>query len=123
MRNLKSYEDLLVYQKADALALNVYLLANKFPKTELYGLTSQLRRSILSVPANIVEGFARKGQKEFIQFLYISLASLAESEYYIKFAFKLDFIDQAERDKILEMTLEVGKMLTGLIKSLKSKIK
>ena len=81
MEKLKSYEDLLVYQKADVLALEVYLVANSFPKSELYGLIFQLKRAVLSVPANIVEGFTRKGTKEFIQFLYISLASLAESEY------------------------------------------
>ncbi|PIZ00375.1 four helix bundle protein, partial [bacterium (Candidatus Howlettbacteria) CG_4_10_14_0_8_um_filter_40_9] len=109
MEKLKSYEDLLVYQKADVLALEVYLVANSFPKSELYGLIFQLKRAVLSVPANIVEGFTRKGTKEFIQFLYISLASLAESEYYIKFALKLKYIDGEKADGLLEKSTEVGK--------------
>lgn len=118
MEKLKSYEDLLVYQKADVLALEVYLVANGFPKSELYGLISQLKRAVLSVPANIVEGFTRKGTKEFIQFLYISLAPLAESEYYIKFALKLKYIDDKKAAGLLEKSTEVGKMLRGLVKSL-----
>lgn len=118
MEKLKSYEDLLVYQKADVLALEIYLVANDFPKSELYGLISQLKRAVLSVPANIVEGFTRKGTKEFIQFLYISLASLAESEYYIKFALKLKYIDDKKAEGLLEKSTEIGKMLRGLIKSL-----
>lgn len=121
MGKIQNYEDLVVYKKADGLAFEVYLLTKKFPKSELYGLTSQLRRSILSVPANIVEGFVRKGNKEFIQFLYISLSSLAESEYYIKFANKLELIEEEEKLIFLEKTTEVARMIRGLIKSINNK--
>lgn len=117
-KKLQSYDELVVYQKADNLTVEIYQLTNKFPKSELYGLTSQLKRAVISVPANIVEGFVRKGTKEFIQFLYISLSSLAETEYYIKFAAKLRYISEEEKLEVLEKIIEVSKMIRGLIKSL-----
>ena len=81
------YKRLIVWEKADLLAKEIYVRTRSFPKEELYGLTSQLRRAGLSIPVNIVEGYARKSRKELQQFLNISLGSLAETEYLLKFAF------------------------------------
>jgi four helix bundle protein len=86
-----TYRDLNVWQKADELALESYKLTKKFPKDELYGITSQLRRAVLSVPTNIVEGYARKGDKELARFVNISLGSLAEVEYLLSFSRKLGY--------------------------------
>jgi len=118
---IKSYEDLIVWQKADQLAYNVFSLVKKFPKEELYGLISQIKRSSLSVPANIAEGFARGSQKDFLRFLYIAWGSLVETEYFLKFSHKLDYITFKELENNLNLTQEIGKMLNGLVKSIKNK--
>jgi len=118
---IKTYEDLLVWKKADALALIIFSLVKKFPREELFGLISQLKRSVLSIPANIAEGFARGTQKDFIRFLYIAWGSLVETEYYIKFSRKLAYIDDKQLKNCLSLTEEIGRMLNGLIKSIKLK--
>ena len=78
--NQAGYKKLIVWQKANKLALEVYLAAKSFPKDEIYGITAQLRRAALSVPTNIVEGVGRQGRKELKQFINIALGSLAETE-------------------------------------------
>ena len=78
---MAKHQDLIVFQKADELAFKIYKITVSFPKTEAFGLTSQLRRAALSVPTNIVEGYARKSKKELAQFINIALGSLAETEY------------------------------------------
>lgn len=119
-KKIKTHEDLIVWQKADQLAFNVFRLVKKFPREELYGLTSQIKRSVLSIPANVAEGFARGSQKEFTRFLYISWGSLIETEYYLKFASKLSYIDGDELSLNLKLTQEIGRMINGLIKKIKS---
>lgn len=121
-KKIKTYEDLIVWEKADKLALDVFILVKKFPKEELYCLVSQIKRSALSVPANIAEGFSRGTQKEFVRFLYIALASLIETEYYIKFSFKMKYINEDEFNKNIIKTQEIGRMLNGLIRTIKSKL-
>lgn len=121
-KKIKTYEDLIVWQKADNLAFDIFVLVKKFPKEELYCLVSQIKRSALSVPANIAEGFSRGTQKEFIRFLYIALASLIETEYYIKFSFKIEYIKKDELNKNIIKTQEIGRMLNGLIRTIKSKL-
>ena len=78
---MANYRDLIVFQKADELAFQIYKLTEKFPKSEMFGLTSQIRRATLSIPTNIVEGYARKSKKELAQFIGIALGSHAETEY------------------------------------------
>lgn len=80
----RDYTKIKAWQLADELALLVYKASKKFPKSELWGLTSQMRRAAVSVPANIVEGSTRKSRNEYLQFLYIAISSLAELSYYIK---------------------------------------
>lgn len=111
------YRRLIAWQIADALAWEVYLLADKFPREELYGLTSQLRRAVLSIPLNIVEGYARNNRNEFRQFLRISLGSLAEVEYLLRFALKRKYLDEKNFDKVSKLKDECGKVLWKLMKS------
>jgi four helix bundle protein len=87
-----TYKDLNVWKRADDLALAVYGATKRFPKDEVYGLTSQLRRASLSVPTNIVEGYARKGDKELARFIGIAIGSLAETEYLLSFALRLGYL-------------------------------
>jgi len=115
-----TYKDLKVWQKADALALAVYEVSKTFPKDELYGLTSQLRRAALSVPTNIVEGYARKGDKELARFINFSIGSLAETEYLLRFACKLGYISDGDFQKVESIRAEVGKLLWSFYKKLES---
>ncbi|MFZ2196372.1 MAG: four helix bundle protein [Thermodesulfovibrionales bacterium] len=106
-----TYKDLRVWQKADELAFEIYRMTKKFPKDEMYGITSQLRRAALSVPTNIVEGYARKGDKELSRFVSISIGSLAEVEYLLTFARRLGYF--TDRDYIIADALrsETGSLL------------
>ena len=87
-----NHKDLDVWKESVLFAKEVYLLTNSFPKEELYGITSQIRRSVVSVPSNIAEGAARSSDKEFIQFLYISLGSLTEAETQLILSHDLGFV-------------------------------
>ena len=100
------------------LAAQVYPLTARFPKEELYGLTSQIRRSAVSIPSNIAEGAARHSRKEFIQFLHIASGSVAELETQLFLALRLGFISG---DSIISHSEEVGKLPLGLLRSLKKK--
>jgi four helix bundle protein len=90
------WEKLEVWRQADEMAYQVYVKTKEFPKEEIYGITSQLRRSALSVPTNIVEGYSRKGDRELARFLNVSLGSLAESKYLIYFSHRLTYLDDKE---------------------------
>ncbi len=89
----KNFQDLIVWQKAHQMVLEVYRLSSNFPKTETYGLTSQLRRATVSVPANIAEGFRKRGLADKIRFLNIAQGSLEESRYYLILANDLEYGD------------------------------
>lgn len=112
------HKKLIVWQKADELAYQIYLATKNFPKEEIYGITSQLRRSALSVPTNIVEGYGRQSKKELRQFANIALGSLSEVRYLLDFSGRLKYID-TEQLKILEdLAQEVGRLLWKFYKSL-----
>jgi len=114
---MSNYKTLIVFQKADELAFQIYNVINTFPKSELYGLTSQIRRSALSVPTNIVEGYARKSKKELLQFINIAFASHAETEYLFSFSKRLGYC-KTEFLSIEDLISEVGKLLWGFRRSL-----
>ncbi|OGM05438.1 four helix bundle protein [Candidatus Woesebacteria bacterium GWB1_43_5] len=114
---LYSYKKLVVWQKADILAKEVYKLTNKFPKHEIFGLTSQLRRAVLSVPLNIIEGYARNNKKEFRNFLRIAYASLVEVEYLIEFVYLQKYITEEEFERIENIRDECGRLLWRFLKS------
>ena len=115
-----SYRDLIVWQKAMALAKQVYLITKTFPKDEIYGLTSQIRRCSVSVPSNIAEGRGRGSDKEFIRFLNIALGSVYELQTQLELALSFNYI--SNYDEINELSIEVEKMLNALINSKKQKI-
>jgi len=114
----KGYKKLIVWQKADGLAYEVYLATKSFPKEELYGITSQLRRAALSVPTNIVEGYGRQGRRELRQFVNIALGSLAETEYLLDFSLKLGYLNQEGHRKLQDLRQEVGNLLWKFYNSL-----
>jgi four helix bundle protein len=110
------YKRLVVWQKSDELAFQIYLSTKNFPKEETYGLTSQLRRAALSVPANIAEGYSRQGQNELRHFANIALGSLAEARYLLDF--RLQYIDSERYKELSDLASEVGKLLWKFYKSL-----
>lgn len=109
-----SHRDLIVWQKAMDLVVLVYKLAESFPKEETYRLTSQMTRSVVSVPANIAEGNARGGRKEYAHFLAIAKGSLMETETYVFLAMRLGYLSEAETATSLKLITEISKMLTKL---------
>ena len=119
--NLKSYSDLKVWQKAMDLVVMCYQTTKKFPRSEIYGLVSQLQRAAVSIPANIAEGRERQHSKEFIQHLSIAYGSLAEVETHIQIAERLNYINVTLVKKLLNKTAEVGRMPNGLRKSLEKR--
>lgn len=108
--------------KADGLARECYKLTENFPKEELYVLTSQLRRAILSVPANIIEGYARQRRKLFVNHLEIAYASLAEAKYFIYFAYSRKYIKKDDYEKIIKEADEMSRMLWASIVTVSAKI-
>ena len=112
---MAKHKDLIIFQKADRLAHKVYQITRVFPKSELYGLTSQLRRAAISVSANIVEGYARSSKKELKRFLDISLGSLAETEYLVAFSRELGYHDNLEVNSMID---ETGKVLWSFYRRL-----
>ncbi len=116
---MRTHKDLDAWKYSMELVREIYLATANFPKDELYELTSQIRRSTVSVPSNIAEGAGRKSLKEFVQFLHISLGSLAELETQWLIALDLQFTANIELLKKIE---SVGKLTSGLIRHLKTKI-
>jgi len=116
----RNYRDLEVWQLAMDLVVECYQLAKMFPKSELYGLASQLQRAAVSVPTNIAEGQARQHIKEFIQHLSIAQGSLAEAETHIQIAERLHYIDSEKGEAMLTSADQVARMITGLKKSLQN---
>jgi four helix bundle protein len=114
----KNYRDLIAWQKAMDLVEDVYRLTKKFPKEELYGLTSQLRRCSVSVPSNIAEGQGRGTDPEFAHRLSIAHGSLREAETQLLIATRLQYVDGRDADALLDRAAEVGRLVTGLRKSL-----
>lgn len=117
--SLFGYRKLIAWQRADELAQLVYRLTFSFPKEEIYGITSQLRRAILSVPLNIVEGHARNNKNEFRRFLSIALGSLAEAEYTLMFARKQNYISENNYEKVSLLRQETGHIIWKLYMSQK----
>ena len=99
---IKNFQDLRIWQIEKKVVKDIYILTKKFPKEELYGLTSQIRRSAVSIPSNIAEGFRRYHNKEYKQFLYIALGSCAELETQIIIANELDYINETNKSELIE---------------------
>lgn len=119
MTKLSSFRDLIVWQKAMKLVTRIYQATRSFPKEELFGLTNQLRRAAVSIPSNIAEGQGRLTTGEFKNHLGIARGSLNEVQTQILLAFELEYLPEASANALIEMSDEVGKMLNGLLNSLK----
>ena len=117
---MKTYQDLIVWQKAIELVIAVYKLTEKFPKEEIYGLTSQITRSAVSIPSNIAEGRMRSGNAEFKRFLLIAFASGAELETQIFISKKLPKTEKLDYNKIDSLLGEIMRMLNKLISQLET---
>jgi four helix bundle protein len=121
MKNMKTHKDLVAWQKSIELVTEIYTITKDFPKEEVYGITSQIRRSAVSIPSNIAEGAGRRSQKELIQFLYIALGSLSELETQIIISYNLSFITQEQKVNLDEQISTLIRIITALIKSLQIK--
>ena len=115
---MRDFKQLQVWEKSHAFTLSVYRGTSRFPKEELYGLTSQMRRAAVSVPGNIAEGCGRGGDGELGRFLRIAMGSASELEYYVLLARDLDFLTAAACGQLAEDVCEVKRMLTSFIQKL-----
>ena len=113
-----SFKKLLVWQKAKELVVDIYRITDKYPKSELFGLTSQMRRAAISVAANIVEGNSKRSKKYYLNFLNIAEASLAELDAYLEISLSLKFLKDSDCNVLFSKRKEVGYLLYRLIKSL-----
>lgn len=121
MTYIKSYKELVVWQKAMGLVKEIYLLTEKFPKSELFGITSQMRRAVVSIPSNIAEGYGRKSTKEYSQFYSIAYGSALELETQLIISKDLAFTSAERFQKTDALLLEVLKMLHSMLYSLRIK--
>ena len=119
-KEIKSYKDLIVYQKSYELALNIYKFTRDFPKIGQYGLISQMRSASVSIPSNIAEGYRMKNRKEYIQFLNIAYGSSGELETQISLSHDLAILDDNNFNILQRLNEEVSKLLFKLLKSLKN---
>lgn len=115
---LTSFKDLRVWKEGYALTLRVYKITAQFPKNELYGIVSQMRRACVSMVSNIAEGYSRKGRKEYVQFLWVAYGSLSELETQILLSKDLNYIKEQEFKELIELKNKTGGMLYRLIQKL-----
>lgn len=115
----KTFEDLVVWQKSHTLVLEIYRISAAFPKNEMYGLTSQMRRAAVSIPANIVEGFKKHGQADKARFMNIAQGSLEETRYYLILARDLGYLDSKS---LLSQIDEVGRLLGAYSRAILSRV-
>jgi len=116
---IQTHKDLVVWQKSICLVKDIYSITQSFPKDEVFGLTSQMRRAAVSIPSNIAEGSGRNGQKEFVHFLYNSLGSVSELETHIIICKEIGLLPEVSSNELVSRCGEIVKMLSSLINSLK----
>ncbi len=119
---LKGYKKLKVWKKAHYLAIEIYKITKRFPREELYGITSQIRRSAFSVALNIVEGHASNSKREFLSFLNIANRSLVETEYLLEISEELHFLSNSDYERLENLRTEVAVMLTAFVKTVKARL-
>ena len=115
---INSHRDLKIWQKGILLVKEIYLMCKDLPQDEIYSLQSQLKRSAVSIPSNIAEGFGRQSTKSFIQFIKIARGSLLELDTQVTIAFELEFIDKKKFEKIIDIIREENLMINAYVKSL-----
>lgn len=117
---IKSFTDLVAWQEAHKLVIIIYKITDKFPSKEVYGLTNQMRRAAVSITSNIAEGFSRRGKKEKMQFYYLAKGSLTELQNQLLIAKDVGYLDKNLFNQIAQQTVQVSKLIFGLIRSQKS---
>jgi len=117
---LRDFKQLQVWEKSHQVTLAIYRATAGFPKDEMYGLTNQMRRASVSVPANIAEGCGRSSDADFGRFLYIAMGSASELEYHLLLAHDLSYLTTNDYQLLTSQTIEIKRMLTGFIKKLKA---
>lgn len=120
---IKSFTDLRVWQEGHGLVLIIYRITKKFPRAELFGLTSQICRAVVSITSNIAEGFSRQSFKEKLRFYYMALGSLTEVQNQLLIARDLGYLDQSEFNRVAKQTINVHKLLNSFITKTKTFIK
>ena len=118
MGEIKTYRDLIVWQKAMQLVSNIYFETKEFPKDEQFGITSQLRRCSISIPSNIAEGYGRFSTKDYLRFLKVARGSLFEFQTQIEICKNLSYLSPDQFKKLNEQSREIERMLSALIKSI-----
>ena len=116
---MASYRELIVWQKAMDLVEEVYRLTKMLPKSEVFALSDQLRRAVVSIPSNIAEGHARESNKEYIRFLSIAQGSRAETDTQIEICIRLGYISETQAETAKRLSNEIGRMLRVMIRKLK----
>jgi four helix bundle protein len=118
----RDFKNIKAWQFADDLAVEIYSVTKSFPKEELYGLTSQLRRAGVSVPTNIAEGASREYKKEYFHFLTVARGSISEVEYLLHLSSRLGYLDNSNYKRLEGLRVEAGRTLYGLIEAVKKEI-
>ena len=118
---MRNFRRLLVWERSHELTLKIYELTSKFPREEIYGLTSQIRRACASVPTNIAEGCGRETPADFARFLQIAVGSASETEYLILLARDLKYLNAIQYAELIDTVISVKKMLTALMKNTRTK--
>ena len=118
---MQDYKKLKVWEKSNLLTIKIYKITTSFPKHELYGITSQIRRASLSVPTNIAEGCGRDSKAEFCRFLQIAAGSASEAEYLIDISYQLKYLQEDTYNDLISDITEIKKMLRSFIKKLNTK--
>ena len=116
---MQSFRKLQVWEKSHNLTLRIYKLTSEFPREEIYGLTSQIRRACASIPTNIAEGCGRESSADFARFLQIAMGSASETEYLILLAHDLKYLTADQHAELMDTTIRVKKMLTALVKNVR----
>lgn len=117
---IQTFKDLIVWQHGHQLVLDIYRLTNSFPKSEMFSLVDQMRRAVVSITSNIAEGFGRRGNKEKIQFLHLSLGSCYELSNQINIAHDLGYLSKEDNERLEQRIGNVSRLLNGFIRSLKT---
>jgi four helix bundle protein len=119
---VKDYRDLIVWQKAMDLVERIYRASGAFPREEIYGLTSQIRRAAVSVPSNVAEGNGRNTTRDYVHFLGMAYGSAKEVETQVLIAERLHYIDSSRSDELVNATTEVARLISGLLNALNRKV-
>ncbi len=119
---MKTHKDLDVWKLSIEFVTEIYNLTKDFPKEEQFGLTNQVRRASVSIPSNIAEGAGRRSDKEFLQFLYISMGSIQEIDTQLLISLNLNYLTKSEYEILLTKLDQISKMISGLIKSVKERL-